>query len=370
VSEYFIGLMSGTSLDALDAVLVDCSRQAPHLIATRTQAIGAELREGLRALCEGVGGEEIERLGQLDAALGEQFAALALALLAKAGISTRDVRAIGSHGQTIRHRPAAQPPFTLQIGDPNVIAARTGITTVADFRRRDVALGGQGAPLVPAFHAAVFRSRDESRVVANIGGMANVTLLPGDPQRPVTGFDTGPGNVLMDGWAERHLGRPYDADGAWAAGASADSALLAALLAHPFFAQTPPKSCGREQFNLDWLDRTLAALEPREAQTVQATLCALTVRSLVATIRLHAPDCARLLVCGGGARNTTLMQHLQAQLADCTVETTAAQGIAPQWVECCAFAWLARETLAGRPGNLPAVTGAARASVLGAIYPA
>ncbi len=362
--------MSGTSLDALDAALLDFATQPPRLIATHSQTIEPELRAELRALSHGGETDEIERLGRLDAALGERLAALTLGLLDKAGLTATGIRAIGSHGQTIRHRPEATPPFTLQIGDPNRIAAATRITTVADFRRRDLAQGGQGAPLVPAFHAAVFRAPGEPRVIANIGGMANVTLLPADPAQPVTGFDTGPGNVLMDAWAERHLGKPYDADGAWAAGSTADSALLTALLAHPFFTRTPPKSCGREQFNLDWLDERIRAVGAPDPQAVQATLCALTARSLTDAVERHAPGCARLLVCGGGARNTTLMQHLQARLPDCAVESTAAHGLPPQWVECAAFAWLARETLAGRPGNLPAVTGAARATVLGAIYPA
>jgi anhydro-N-acetylmuramic acid kinase len=311
----------------------------------------------------------IDKLGELDRQVGELFAAAANQLMKQAGIDKAAIRAIGSHGQTIRHRPDNNLPYTLQIGDPNIIAALTGITTVADFRRRDMALGGQGAPLVPGFHAAAFRTSAENRVVLNIGGIANITVLAADPDVPVTGFDTGPGNTLLDSWIQKHQGKPYDDRGAWAATGHADQALLDSLLHDAYFEREPPKSTGPEYFNVGWVTRHLSANAPPAAD-VQATLCELTARSVVAAIQRHAPDTTMVLICGGGGRNDTLMDRLQARLADecVTMCSTEAYGIAPQWVEAAAFAWLARQTVAGRPGNVPSVTGASHAVVLGGIY--
>lgn len=369
MSELYIGLMSGTSMDAVDGVLVDLSA-APRLLASHSLAHDPALKTRLLALAQ-PGPDELDRLGQLDVELGRHFAACALALLAQAGVAAEAVRAIGSHGQTVRHRPQGDFPFTLQIGDPNVIAETTGVTVVADFRRRDVAAGGQGAPLVPACHEALFRSATEDRVVLNLGGIANISVLPADPSAPVYGFDTGPANVLLDGWCYRHTGQPYDADGQWARAGQVDGALLAALLAHPYFQRTAPKSTGREEFHLDWLDAVLAEQAKDLAPVaVQATLTELTAASVAQAIAAAGRGQGRLLVCGGGAYNSLLLERLAALLPAMTVKTTLQQGLPPTWVEAIAFAWLAQRTLTGQPGNLPAVTGASGLRVLGGIYPA
>lgn len=369
VSELYIGLMSGTSMDAVDGVLVDLTT-TPRLLASHSLPHAPALKARLLALAQ-PGPDELDRLGQLDVELGRHFAACALALLAQTGMAATAVRAIGSHGQTVRHRPQGDFPFTLQIGDPNVIAEATGISVVADFRRRDVAAGGQGAPLVPACHEALFRSATEDRVALNLGGIANISILPAAPSAPVYGFDTGPANVLLDGWCYRHTGQPYDADGQWARAGQVHAPLLTTLLAHPYFRRPPPKSTGREEFHLDWLDAVLAEqTEDVAPVAVQATLTELTAASVAQAIVAEGRGQGRLLVCGGGAYNGLLLERLAALLPAMTVETTLKHGLPPSWVEAIAFAWLAQRTLAGRPGNLPAVTGARGLRVLGGIYPA
>lgn len=368
----YVGLMSGTSVDGIDAALVaipDHSPFRPRLLHARFEAMPPGLRERILAICLPAD-NEIDRLGMLDVELGEHFAASALELLREAGVAPARVRAIGSHGQTVRHRPGKHHPFTLQIGDAHVIAERTGITTVADFRRRDIAAGGQGAPLVPAFHDAVFSEPGRARMVVNIGGMANVTWLPGSRDEGVNGFDTGPGNVLLDAWHERHRGHRFDRDGAWAASGRIHDSLLARLLADPYFKEPPPKSTGRERFSIDWIDEQLALLDAEcTPADVQATLAEVTARSIADAIRARAPA-AEVFLCGGGAHNSHLRHRIGAALPDCRVASTDAIGIDPDWVEAMAFAWLAHSTLEGKPGNLPAVTGARRAVVLGAIHPA
>jgi len=367
MGELFIGLMSGTSADGIDAVLMAFEPQ-PRLVATHYTPYADSLRGRIRRFAAGsYAADAIDELGALDAELGQLFAAAVLALLEDAGVESARIKAVGSHGQTVRHRPRGPHPFTLQIADANVIAARTGLTVVADFRRRDLALGGQGAPLLPAFHKAAFGHAAEERVVANIGGIANITLLPAKGE--VRGFDTGPGNVLMDHWSREHLDKPYDEEGAYAARGRVDEALLTRLLADPYFAAPPPKSTGPEHFNAAWLEQALGAAQ-RKPEDVAATLAELTARSLTEAVRHHAPEATRVFACGGGAHNTQLMARLAALLPGTTLESTATLGIDPDWVEAAGFAWLARETLAGRPGNLPSVTGAARYSVLGTIYPA
>ena len=362
----FIGLMSGTSLDAIDAVVVDFTDDRPRLLAAVAHPLDADLRSRLLTALAQFGIQPAQGV-EVGAVGGERFAAAAIAVREAAGLTADAIAAIGSHGQTLRHRPDLQPAFSLQIGDPARIAERTGITTVADFRRRDVAAGGQGAPLVPAFHAALFRAPDEDRAVLNIGGMANLTLLPGDPAAPVTGFDTGPGNVLLDGWIRKCRGEAFDRDGAWAAGGRVDETLLARLLEDPWFRRPPPKSTGREHFDLEWVKQRLpAGIAPAD---VQATLAELTARSIADAIQQWGSGCHRLLVCGGGARNGDLLRRLQHRLPETAVEPTDAHGLPAEWVEAVAFAWLARETLVGRPGNLPGVTGAAGPRTLGAIYP-
>ncbi|HWP94542.1 MAG TPA: anhydro-N-acetylmuramic acid kinase [Gammaproteobacteria bacterium] len=367
-AELYIGLMSGTSVDAIDAALVEFAGGL-RLRHTLAVPIDDALRRRVLAITHGdLGADTVDVLGSLDVEIGLRFAEAALKLLAAAGISAAHVAAIGSHGQTVRHRPDATPPFTLQLGDPNVIAARTGITTVADFRRKDLALGGQGAPLMPAFHRAAFGDAGEDVAVVNIGGIANVTLLHADGR--TAGFDTGPGNALLDAWALRHLGTPCDRDGAWAASGHVQPELLRAMRADPYFARPAPKSTGREYFNPAWLDTALAACRTAFAPAdVQATLAELTAVTIADGVLAALPAAHTVLVCGGGAHNRDLLTRLARHLAPRRLATTQARGIDPDYVEAAGFAWLARETLAGRPGNLPAVTGAARAAVLGAIYP-
>lgn len=371
VSELYLGLMSGTSADGIDAALVRFEGEGRalgcRLVHGRTFAWDEATRARLVALGQGADNVSLDALGALDATVAQAFAEAALALLQDAGVPRGRVRAIGSHGQTIRHRPHADPPFTWQLGDGNVVAERSGIDTVADFRRRDVAAGGQGAPLMPAFHAALLGSAQEDRAVLNLGGIANFTLLPVGGE--VRGFDTGPANALMDAWCERHTGRAYDADGAFAASGQVNAALLARLLAEPWFALPPPKSTGREHFHLDWLQARMdGTVVP--AADVQATLLDLTARTVADALQMTQPDTRRVLVCGGGVRNAVLMARLAAYLPQAIVESTALHGLEPDYVEAMGFAWLARETLAGRPGNLPAVTGASGRRVLGTVYPA
>lgn len=365
--EYFIGAMSGTSVDGIDVALVRFTPQ-PALAASQTLRYPEALRRELLALA--VPGEnEIDRLGRADAEVGRWFARAIRELLAETGTAPTAVRAIGSHGQTVRHRPNGATPFTLQIGDPNVIAAHTGIPVAADFRRKDVALGGQGAPLVPAFHEAVFRQAGRDRAVVNIGGIANVTVLPGDAARSLAGFDTGPGNTLLDGWSRRHLNEPMDRNGAFAASGRVQRPLLTALRGDAYFVQAPPKSTGPEHFSLAWLDRHLGSSADLIPADVQATLLALTADSIADAVRhwgqLRNPE---VFVCGGGARNPELMRVLQARLPASLLTTTDALGVPSAWVEAIAFAWLARQRLEARPGNHPNVTGAARPAVLGGLW--
>ena len=367
MSEYFLGLMSGTSLDGIDAAIVDFGGSFPTIYAAHTVPFEPELRQAILSLAQGQTTHEIEALGTLDTRLGEHFAQAALDLIEHSGLPRDAIRAIGSHGQTIRHRPDLQYPFTLQIGDPNIIAEHTGITTVADFRRRDIAAGGQGAPLVPAFHAMCFRTPAENRAILNIGGMANLTILPADAATAVSGSDTGPGNVLLDAWISRTQGSSFDAEGAWAASGTVIPALLERLMNEPFLRGAPPKSTGRELFQLDWLDRQLHGLTAPAAD-VQATLCAFTARSITDALHSWAPQTQRLLVCGGGARNLQLMNVLRAELTGITLDSTAAHGLEPEWIEAAAFAWMAQETLASRPSNIPSVTGARHPVILGGIY--
>jgi anhydro-N-acetylmuramic acid kinase len=368
---FYIGLISGTSVDAIDAALVSLSATGQcALAATHAHPLPATVRDQILALMR-PGADEIERLGELDVALGELFAEAAEAVMTQAGVDKKDVRAIGSHGQTVRHRPRNAYRFSLQIADPSVIAERTGITTVADFRARDMAAGGEGAPLVPAFHRQVLHSPRRNRTIVNIGGIANVTYLPADTGRPVSGFDTGPGNTLLDQWIARHHGQRHDEAGSWAASGRASDQLLQALLQDRYFAIAPPKSTGREHFNLAWLEQHLHRLAPPPAAAdVQATLVQLTAQTVASAIHRFLPQTEEVYVCGGGAHNRALMAVLVGQLAGIPVATTEALGWPPDWIEAAAFAWLAHQTLEGLPGNLPSVTGARRAVILGGIYKA
>ncbi len=366
----YLGLMSGTSADGIDAALVRFGESegtvACELVHGRTFPWDDSARSSLLSLGQG-GHASLDEIGALDTQVGQVFARTALALLEEAGVHAHEVRAIGSHGQTIRHRPHGEHPFTWQIGDGNVIAESTGITTIADFRRRDVAAGGHGAPLMPAFHAAMLRAADEDRAVLNLGGIGNFTLLPRQGQ--VRGFDTGPANALLDAWCERHTGQAFDAGGRFAAEGRVDTPLLERLLSEPWFALPPPKSTGREQFHLAWLEAQLDDTQLRAAD-IQATLLDLTARTIADALRAHQPGTRRVLACGGGVHNARLMARIADHLPGVQVESTAAHGLDPDFVEAMGFAWLARETLAGRAGNLPSVTGARGARVLGTIFPA
>lgn len=360
----FLGLISGTSADGIDAALVRFG-PAPQVLFGRTYPLPPDLLEDVLRLSQAEARLSLDEVGRLDTRLGQAFASAARQALADAGVAASDVTAIGSHGQTLRHDPRGPAPFTQQLGDASLIAEATGITTVADFRRRDVAAGGQGAPLMPAFHAAVLRDPGEDRAVLNLGGIANLTLMPRAGE--VRGFDTGPANGLMDAWCQAQLGQPYDRGGDFAARGHVDTALLGRLMADPWFALPPPKSTGRDQFQLQWLERQLDGHSPAD---VQATLCELSAATVAEALQREMPDCRRLLACGGGVHNPELMRRLAARLPGVDVGSTGAVGIDPDFVEAAGFAWLARETLAGRPGNLPAVTGARGPRVLGAIHAA
>lgn len=359
----YIGVMSGTSLDGLDIALIEQS-PAIKLIATHYIPMPDTLRTELLALCAS-GADEIAR-----SAIAQQnwvkLAAQGIhALLDQQNLKPQDIRAIGSHGQTIRHEPARG--FTVQIGNPALLTELTGITVVSDFRSRDVAAGGQGAPLVPAFHEALFGEHSGNRAVLNVGGFSNLSLI--ETGKPVAGFDCGPGNVLLDAWIHQQRGEHFDRDGQWAASGKVEPALLNALLSDPFFVTTGPKSTGREVFNLEWLHQHLGRLPTFEPQDVQATLLELTALTIIESLQAAQPLTETLLVCGGGAHNTTLMKRLAALLPSTQVSSTAIYGVDPDWVEAMAFAWLAHCCLEGIAANRPSVTGARGLRVLGAIYP-
>ncbi len=363
----FIGLMSGTSADGMDAALVRFAEEKPEISGRLSHSYPDALRERIRRAAT-ASSLEFAEVMRLDRELGDLAARLALQLLQDAGVPASAVAAIGSHGQTIRHLP--EDACTWQIGDPNRIAQCTGITTIADFRRRDLAAGGEGAPLAPAFHAAVFRSEGVTRAIVNLGGIANVTHLPADPARPVTGYDTGPANRLLDHWCRRHRRTPFDSGGAWAAGGSVHRPLLENMLADPYFEAPAPKSTGPEYFSDDWLQAHLDHCPDLAPEDVQATLLQLTVQSVAREIRRLQPGVQEVYLCGGGAGNTFLVQELAHALQPAPVTDTAALGVPPQLVEPVAFAWLARQTLLHRAGNLPSVTGARQPVILGGIYPA
>jgi len=368
VSGYYIGLMSGTSMDAIDAALVAIDADRIELKATCTVALPAEVVTTAREINSGRS-DSLAAACHLDKRYGSLFADAVLALLGQTGLEPDQITAIGCHGQTLLHCPWDDPPWTLQVGAAEVIAERTGISTITDFRSRDIAAGGQGAPLVPAFHRAMFSHPGRSLVILNIGGIANITHLPGN-DTTISGFDTGPGNTLLDAWSEWSRGRPYDDHGDWAAGGQIITALLDALRDDDYFARIPPKSTGTEYFNLDWIASrfpSLASLDPRDVQATLAELGAVTVAAAIRDLR---PSASAVYVCGGGAHNTDLLRRLRTHLGGTTVATTAALGLEPDWVEAVAFAWLAWCTVNHRPANLPEVTGARHSAILGRITPA
>lgn len=376
----FIGVMSGTSMDGIDACAVDFSGKHARVIAHQTLDLG-DLAKDMRLLALGDTPEHIDAidfLGQLDAQMAERVGECVLALLSEHRIQASDIVAIGSHGQTVRHRPASTPSFTLQIGDPNVIAERTGIAVVADFRRRDMAAGGQGAPLVPPAHRALFGSKegqDSALITVNLGGIGNIAVVA--PDTPLFGFDTGPANTLMDAWIKLQRGLDYDENGQWAASGKLNEDLLQHLLKESFFQQPPPKSTGIELFNLDWLrSRAGHWLDTLPAEDIQSTLASLSAQTIAESLRpwLMASGDPLVVLAGGGARNRFLTSLIQESVqnirAETRVETSDLFGIDPQCVECAAFAWLARQFLLGEAGNAPSVTGAEGLRILGGFFPA
>jgi anhydro-N-acetylmuramic acid kinase len=353
-------------MDGIDAALVRLGDRTCEVLSTSSHDYPDRLSKELHDVVRQPERCTIDDIGRLDRWVGECFRDATLTLLQQSGTDSAAVRAIGSHGQTIRHQPRADKPFTLQIGDPNVIAAGTGIDTVADFRRRDMAVGGEGAPLAPAFHAWLFSQDSVPRVVLNIGGIANITIL--SPGGTVVGFDTGPGNTLLDAWIGKHLNVPYDDGGTWGASGTSSEALLKLMLADPYFSTAPPKSTGPEYFNLGWLasiNQLDMALPPED---VQATLTRLTACTIVNSITQYASGTRELLICGGGSKNRLLLNLLTAMLPGLDLRATDDYGLDADWVEAAAFAWLARQFLQRKPGNLPSVTGARQPAILGSLY--
>ena len=379
VPELYIGLMSGTSIDGIDAALVAFQHGQCQLVCEHLEAFDMPLTQALHQLCQ-PSDNEIAQLARVEQPLAEAFASACFNLLSKSGHQPADITAIGSHGQTIRHYP--EQAFTLQIGDANIVAARTGINTIADFRRKDMALGGQGAPLVPAFHQALFQHAELTRAVVNIGGLANITYLPSTRSgNTVCGYDTGPGNTLLDAWFNRHHrggidASSYDKDGQWARSGQIKSQLLAQLMQHDYFQLPAPKSTGRELFNMAWLQGYLTDLgdiadanNPHHPADVQRTLTRFTALTIANEISKLMPA-GEVYICGGGAANPLLMADISELLDNYRVNSTAALGVDPDWVEAIAFAWLAKQHVHQLPGNLPAVTGASHQAILGVYYPA
>ncbi|XOV80797.1 MAG: anhydro-N-acetylmuramic acid kinase [Aestuariibacter sp.] len=367
MSDYYIGLISGTSMDGVDAVIAELSSTTCKTIDFLSLPYDTELLNELRALCQ-PGDDEINRSAKADRQVAMHFARAIEILLKQNQLCSKDIRLVGSHGQTIRHHPDIEPGYSVQIGDPNSIATLSNIDVVADFRRKDIALGGQGAPLVPAFHHAVFQSNQEHRVILNIGGIANISYLPKDADKDsLLGFDTGPGNRLLDTWCKQHTGENYDKNGDWARSGTVNEALLAGLLSLDYFSAPAPKSTGREQFHLEWLNQVLQVQSEKIApQDVQATLLQVTVQSITQQIN-QLPAVDSVYVCGGGVHNQLMMTELAKALPSKNLLSTTQLGIEPDAVEALAFAWLAFAFQHNIPGNVPSVTGAKRSAVLGVL---
>ncbi len=364
--ELYIGLMSGTSMDGIDAALVEINATTCTILHTYSDPWPQDIPDQLQRIIAHPEQATLGEHGNLHHELGRLFAHAALGLLKAAGLPPKAITAIGSHGQTILHAPDDPSPYSIQLGDPGTIAVTTGIPVVADFRNADMALGGQGAPLVPAFHRWVFGSKEEDRAVINIGGIANITILQTDGQ--TTGFDTGPGNTLLNNWVSLHCGQPYDNEGAWAATGNVNHELLSALASDEYFSRPPPKSTGLEYFNLPWLQQSLDNLsESPDPQDVQATLSELTAQQIANALHT-VPTLRQVAVCGGGAANSDLISRLKSLQPDCNIRPTTIWGIDPQWVEAAAFAWLARQRIHGLVSNLPSVTGATASISLGGLY--
>lgn len=365
MSDYYVGLISGTSMDGIDAVLVQFDTASVEVLATHDAPYPDSLRAELLAAARLPLDIELDVSGELNRRTGECFRDAALQVIAASGIDKANIKAIGSHGQTLRHQPDIEQPFSLQIADPDIIAAGCAITTVANFRSADIEAGGQGAPLVPPFHEWLFGSPDVGRVVVNIGGIANITHLPGDGS-DVTGFDTGPGNGLMDAWTAQHRNKPYDLNGDWAGSGKVIDSLLNDMLADPYLNMLPPKSTGFEYFNPDWLQQF--EIDQLAAADVQATLCEFTAVAIANDVKLYCAGASEIFICGGGVHNADLLNRLRRNLPGLLISSTSVVGLDPDWVEAVAFAWLAMRTLNGETGNLPSVTGASHKVVLGDIH--
>jgi len=371
----YIGLMSGTSLDGIDAALVRFKNDQAEVIETTCSTLSPNLKNKIKSLITPAE-NEINRLMELDIELAQAFSDSVQKLLDKANakkenglkFTKENIVAIGSHGQTIRHFPTAKYPATLQIADPNTIAELTGITTVADFRRRDMAAGGQGAPLVPAFHEQIFRETKKNRVILNLGGIANITLLPADKNMTTTGFDTGPANTLLNHWVQQQLNKPFDDAGNWASSGQVSEDLLKQFLNDDYFKLEPPKSTGTEYFNSAWLTKKLTRFSALKAEDVQASLTALTAKTVADAIQTYSPQTDEMIICGGGVHNDFLVKQLKQALPDIDINSSEKYGLDPDYIEATAFAWLAKRTIEHKPGNLPGVTGAARCVVLGGVY--
>jgi anhydro-N-acetylmuramic acid kinase len=362
----FIGLMSGTSMDAIDAALVEIINETLNVIHYHQYPIPADIKLAIRS----VNGElNMHDLTRLDVLLGELFAKSVLELLQQSNVDSSLITAIGSHGQTVLHLPESNTPRTLQIGDPSIIAVRTGIQTVADFRRQDIAAGGQGAPLAPAFHAWQFRSHGVNRVILNLGGMANITVLPAGDNKEILGFDTGPGNGLMDSWVQKHQNIDYDINGKLAAKGTCNQALLELFMQDAYFSLNPPKSTGKDEFNQLWLTKKLDAIGASISNAdVQRTLLELSAQSICNAMKQYGSDTREILLCGGGIHNPLLVHRIETLIPDMEIVSTEKYGIHPDAVEAVAFAWLAKCRLDNSPGNIPSVTGAEKSVVLGAVY--
>ncbi len=365
--DYYIGLMSGTSLDGVDAVLVGFDQVKPTLLSSYAHPIEANLKDLILKTIHPEWRGSLAEIGILNQKLGKLFADAACTLIKNSSIDRTAITAIGSHGQTLWHQPIGNHPFSLQLGDASIIAEQTGITTIADFRSRDIAAGGQGAPLVPAFHKELLTHTDKDRIILNVGGISNITILPASTSDKIaSGYDTGPGNGLLDMWIAKHQATNYDKNGAWAKSGTINQDILSKLLSEPYFSLPPPKSTGKELFNLTWLEKLIGnPLNQEKPENIQATLTELTAKS----ISDNVVDCDELYVCGGGTHNHYLIERLNYHLPDTTIESTAKLGIDPDWMEAIAFAWLAKQTHENKTANLPSVTGASGERVLGAIYP-
>ncbi|MEM7304480.1 MAG: anhydro-N-acetylmuramic acid kinase [Pseudomonadota bacterium] len=362
----YIGLISGTSVDGIDAIAIQFGPEnQPKQIASLSYPIEDSLREQIFSVQSRP--VHLEEFGQLDTRLGMAFANAALELIEVNNLDRNDIAAIGSHGQTVKHDPGGTYPYTIQLGNPSVISENTSITTVADFRRRDIAAGGQGAPLVLAFHQA-WLSQSKNTAVLNMGGIANITVLAENQAEPILGFDTGPANTLLDSFIEKHLNQPFDEQGQWAKEGTSHTALLKSLLKHPYFRKQPPKSADISQFNLKWLDNFIKMFPDISDQDVMTTLVDLTITSITDALNHWSPDVTHVVACGGGCKNTFLMEELSKRLSPVSLNTSDDFGLGVDWVEAAAFAWLAKQTLDKKPGNSPGSTGASHPCVLGGIY--